>query len=65
MSNVYDYDDDSIAQLISDLLKNVTHLEVIDAYGRSYVNFNITDFKFQLQDNLTTLRIYIGEGHDK
>ncbi len=47
-------------KLINTHLNDVTRIEVIDANGRSYVNWkNTNKVKISLQDNKQTLKIFI------
>lgn len=38
---------------------NVTRVEVIDRFGRSYSNWNVEDIEFSLQDNGRTLKVFL------
>lgn len=37
----------------------ITRLEVIDGSGRAYVNMNVKDLEFSLQDEGRTLKIFV------
>jgi hypothetical protein len=38
---------------------NITRLEIIDGNGRVYVNMDVKDIEFSLQDENRTLKIFI------
>ena len=40
-------------------LRDVTRLEVIDQFGRSYVNHNVDDIDISLQDTGRTLKLFV------
>ena len=40
-------------------LRDVTRLEVIDQFGRSYVNHNVADIDISLQDTGKTLKLFV------
>lgn len=40
-------------------LKNVTRVEVIDGEGRAYLKYGVNDIELSVQDNGTTLKIFI------
>ena len=40
-------------------LTDITRLEVIDKFGRSYVNHNVADIDVSLQDTGRTLKIFV------
>ena len=40
-------------------LDNVTRVEVIDEYGRSYIHYNAKVVEYSLQDDGQTLKIFI------
>lgn len=42
-------------------LQKVTRVEVIDAKGRSYTNWNVKQVIASLQDNDRTLKLFIDE----
>lgn len=47
---------------VMETLEDVTRVEVIDEHGRSYVHYNAGVVKYSLQDEGTTLKIFIEDG---
>ena len=45
--------------------QQVTRFEVIDAAGRSYVKYGVSDIKLSLQDSGKTLKIFLREGREE
>lgn len=44
---------------MNDNYDNVTRVEVIDKFGRSYSNWNVDDIRFSLQDEGKTLKLFL------
>ena len=50
---------------INDYVENVTRVELIDGSGRVYVNMNVADVIVSLQDNQSTLKIFVEDARDE
>lgn len=44
-----------------DNYNEVTRVEVIDKFGRSYSNYNVENIEFSLQDDGKTLKVFLRE----
>lgn len=45
--------------LTDDSVKHINRLEVIDEQGRAYVNMDIKEIDFSIQDNGRTLKFFV------